>query len=505
MAELKTKHALLSVYDKTDVVWLGNQLQELGYKILATGGTAKILQQNGIELKEISSFTKEPEMFAGRVKTLHPKVFGGILYNRDKAEDCDDSREHSIPPIDVVVVNFYPFESEALQKKLPLEKAIEFVDIGGPSMLRAAAKNWKHSIPVASPEDYKTLVAALKEGQVSDALRQDFAAKTFKYVLDYDRMISDYFAQNKKEFAVEKQQLRYGENPGQEATLTRTTDSVQFKSLHGKELSYNNILDLDSGLSLIKDFGQQPAFVILKHTNPCGAAWGSEPAAQLFLRAQASDPLSAFGGIVVSNQTIDLDTAKALNESFFECVVAPAFTEDAMPLLQSKKNRRLIQVDFATLKDKDMIRSTHLGVLQQVAYPELVPTTEWVHKAGPTLNDEEQSELSAALRIGKHIKSNGIAFSQKGQSVGVACGHVSRVDALKHAIGKAIEFGHSLEGAYLASDAFFPFRDCVDLAAKHNIKAIIQPGGSIRDTESIEACEEHGISLYFCGTRYFKH
>lgn len=507
MSALEQRCALISVFDKSGLVPFAYSLKELGYKLLATGGSAKILKSEGLEVTEVSDFTKEPELFSGRLKTLSPKIFGGILFNREKEEDCVQSKNHHMPPIDLVVVNFYPFEEEAVKKNLGLEEAIEFVDIGGPSLLRASAKNWKHTVPVSSPSDYKTLITALETSTLTDSLRKEFSAKTFKVVLDYDRMISSYF--DKKLFPTSsgKLFLRYGENPNQEAYLlkNKNLEETGFKHLHGKELSYNNILDLDSGVQLLKDFGETPALAILKHTNPCGLAWGDEKVPVLFERALSSDPVSAFGGVILSNREIDFETASLLNETFFECVLAPSFSDEALALLKKKKNRRLLTLDLEATCLNEQTKSTVFGTLHQAPYPSLISTDLWEHKAGPKLNEKELKELHGSLCAVKHLKSNAISFVKEGKAIGLAPGHVSRVDACSHAILKAKAFGHELKGSFMASDAFFPFKDCVELAAKEGVKAICQPGGSVRDGESIEACEKLGVSLYFCHQRYFKH
>lgn len=512
MEALDPKFALISVYDKSQLVSFARDLLGLNYKLLATGGSARKLQAEGLEVTEVSDFTKEPELFEGRLKTLSPKVFGGILFNREKEQDCFQSKEHKMPPIDLVVVNFYPFKEQAQDKGLELEEAIEFVDIGGPSLLRASAKNWKHTVPVSSPSDYSLLVDALRSQDLTDHMRQRFAAKAFKTVLEYDQMISSYFEQKTScepvtEGNSTRLSLRYGENPGQNAYL-EPFDGEQgknFNHLHGKELSYNNILDVDSGVLLVKDFSDTPVCAILKHTNPCGLAWGERSLKDLFKEALSSDPVSAFGGIIVTNQEVDLETAHLMNESFFECVVAPGFSSEALKLLKTKKNRRLVTLDSHQLDLKDQVKSTVLGTLCQSPYPQLKDKTLWEHKAGPVLGEADLSQLSKALCAVKHLKSNAIAFVKDQKAIGLASGHVSRVDACSHAISKAKGFKHDLTGSFMASDAFFPFKDCVDLGASEGVKAIIQPGGSVRDEESIEACSKHGISLYFCQQRYFKH
>lgn len=507
MEENSERYALISVYDKSGLVPFAYGLTQQGYSLLATGGSAKLLRKEGLEVLEVSEFTEEPELFQGRLKTLSPKIFGGILYNRDQEEDRREATNAQMPPIDIVVVNFYPFVEEAVQKKLSLEEAIEFIDIGGPSLLRAAAKNWKHAIPVCSPSDYNEVLLSIETNSLTNALRQKLAAKTFRTVLEYDNAISSYFDQaildhNKPK----KVSLSYGENPGQEAFLLQTKDKEEpITHLYGKELSYNNILDLDSGIQLIKDFGHEPACAILKHTNPCGLAWGEKDLLKLFEEAFLSDPISAFGGILITNREIDSLTAKKINEVFFEGILAPSFSSDALEILKTKKNRRLLTIDFKKIHLLNQSKSTVLGTLHQSKYPDLVDRSLWEHKAGPKLSTEDETQLHKALLAVKHLKSNGIALTKDSKTIGLAAGHVSRIDACAHAILKAKSLDHSLEGAFMASDAFFPFRDCVDMAAKSGIKAICQPGGSIRDDESIAACNELGVSLYFCGQRYFKH
>ncbi len=507
MEENLERYALISVYDKSGIVPFAYGLTEQGYSLLATGGSAKLLRKEGLDVLEVSEFTEEPELFQGRLKTLSPKIFGGILYNRDQEEDRKEAINAQMPPIDIVVVNFYPFVEEAVQKNLSLEEAIEFIDIGGPSLLRAAAKNWKHTIPVCSPSDYKEILLAIETNSLTDTLRQKLAAKTFRTVLEYDEAISSYFDQHLLvSDAPKKISLSYGENPGQEAFLLQTKNKEEpITHLYGKELSYNNILDLDSGIQLIKDFGEEPACAILKHTNPCGLAWGEKKLCELFEQAFSSDPVSAFGGIIITNREVDALTAKKVNESFFEGILAPSFSSEALDILKTKKNRRLLTINFEKVALLSQSKSTVLGTLHQSKYPELVKPSFWEHKAGPKLSNEDEAQLHKALLAVKHLKSNAIALTKENKAIGLAAGHVSRVDACAHAILKAKSFDHSLEGSFIASDAFFPFRDCVDMAAESRVKAICQPGGSIRDDESIEACNELGVSLYFCGQRYFKH
>ena len=497
------KNALISVYNKEGLEEIVKRLNNFGIKIYSTGGTETFINSLDINVEKIEDLTTYPSILGGRVKTLHPKVFGGILFNRNKEEDIHDSIEHQMPPIDIVAVNFYPFKEEAVQKNLSLEKAIEFVDIGGPSLLRASAKNWKHTVPVSSPSDYTKLISLLQEEALSDEDRKAFAAKTFKAVLEYDDMISSYFDRASEEQS-EKLSLRYGENPGQTACLEKKF-SAHLQHLHGKELSYNNILDLDSGVQILKDFGKEPVCAILKHTNPCGLAWGDENVASLFEKAFSSDPVSSFGGVILCNREIDEAAALKINESFFECILAPSFSKEAFEILIKKKNRRLLALDLAQVKNQVQVRSTIFGNLYQSPYPALTDPKSWEHKAGPKLSSEELKEMFYALCSVKHLKSNAISFVKNGKAIGQAGGHVSRVDACSHAIVKAKSFKHNLEESFMASDAFFPFKDCVDLAAAEGVKGICQPGGSVRDEESIAACEEKGISLYFCHQRYFKH
>ena len=509
MSSVEAPYALISVFDKTGLVPFASSLKELGYNLLATGGSAKKIEEAGIDVLEVSDFTKEPELFSGRLKTLSPKIFGGILFNRDKEEDQSQSLEHSMPPIDLVVVNFYPFKEEAVNKNLSLDKAIEFVDIGGPSLLRAGAKNWKHTVSLSSPSDYSLYVDAIKKNELTGTLRKTFAAKAFKTVTKYDELISTYFSNCIDEPTEEKMPLRYGENPNQEAFLLKETSpkslDKSFTLLHGKELSYNNILDLDSGVQIVKDFRDKPVCAILKHTNPCGLAWGDQGLDQIFSEALSTDPVSAFGGIVLTNCEIDAKTALLMNETFFEAILAPKFSLEALDILKSKKNRRLLNIDFDKVSFGNQVKSTVFGALHQGAYPELVCPRSWEHKAGPALSKEDLGDLCYSLCSVKHLKSNAISFVKGGKALGLASGHVSRVDACSHAITKAKSFGHDLIGSFMASDAFFPFKDCVELAIKEGVKGICEPGGSIRDEESIEACEKHGISLYFCHQRYFKH
>jgi phosphoribosylaminoimidazolecarboxamide formyltransferase / IMP cyclohydrolase len=491
---MQTKpYALISVSDKTDLKNLATNLLKSGYQILATGGTAKQLEQNNISYIKVSDFTKEPEILSGRVKTLHPKIFSGILFDRNNQEHCKQVEQS----IDIVVVNFYPFYENCIKQKKEINEAIEFIDIGGPSLLRAAAKNHQHCTILFDPKDY-----SLVQNKIDQNIRQELAAKAFNYVLEYDQQISSYF--NKKNEQITK--LKYGENPHQQASLTANKNSKEFELISGSELSYNNICDLDGGYNLIKDLSPTPALCIVKHSNPCGTAQGNLSTTDLYDKALAADPISAFGGIVVTNQKINEQVAEKLSKHFFECIAAPSFEEDSLKILQKKKKLRLVKIFSFASNNKSMeIKSTFAGVLSQTPPAPLVPETEWQQVTTTKPNSKDLAELRFSMNVCKHLKSNAIAITKDGQTLGLGVGQMSRIDSTKIALQKALELGHNIAGAYVASDAFFPFSDCVELLAEHKIKSIIQPGGSIRDQESIDACNKNQISMVFCQQRFFRH
>jgi phosphoribosylaminoimidazolecarboxamide formyltransferase/IMP cyclohydrolase len=497
--------ALLSVTDKTGIVPFARGLIDCGFDLLSTGGTAKVLTEAGLKVTDVATYTGSPEIMQGRVKTLHPKVHGGILFDRQNQSHIDDANQAGIEAIDLVVVNLYQFAEQAVAKNLEPEKAIEYVDIGGPTMLRAAAKNWQYCLPVIDPLDYDQVLSALR-GTVSKDFRISLAAKVFSHLADYNQAIGTYLG-------AKERPLRYGENPHQTARFRGEAGQdglFEAKVLQGKELSYNNILDLDSACSLIKEFNDQRAVAVIKHTNPCGcAASTSKDLVTIYGEALAGDPQSAFGGIIATNQIIDAPTAEAISKVFTECIAAPGFSADARDIFAKKKNLRLLEVPFLDPKVPQQTglqqRSVRGGTLIQDFDSQMRSQDEWQWVTKAKSTDRLSSDLLFAMRVCKHVKSNAIVFAKDGSTVSVGAGQMSRVDSANFAAQKAKENKKSLEGTVLASDAFFPFGDTVELAASLGVKAIIQPGGSMRDQESIDACDKHSIAMAFTGLRHFKH
>tara|TARA_B100001094_G_scaffold321599_1_gene369575 strand:- start:1211 stop:2785 length:1575 start_codon:yes stop_codon:yes gene_type:complete len=515
--------AILSVTDKTGIVDFASNLASLGFKILSTGGTAKALKTAGIEVTDVASFANSPEILDGRVKTLHPKIHGGILLDRNNPNHLSQAKAHDIIPIDLVVVNLYQFEKNAMAGELPLNKAIEFIDIGGPTMLRAAAKNYQHAMPVIDPEDYTTVIEELQQGPLSNETRRQLAGKTFQIISQYDQMIANAYApessEDLHEFKTLKmkkvQDLRYGENPHQKASFyeiegDQKTGLQAAKVIQGKPLSYNNLIDLDAATSLVADFSEATAVAIIKHTNPCGIAMEYEGSVRnVFQKALACDPKSAFGGIIATNETIDADAAESMSSMFIECIAAPSFSDEALGIFSKKKNLRLLETAFLdrnSLPNKSFsYRSIRGGILAQQTdnlktRPELFES-----KTKRQPSNRELEDLAFAMTVCKHVKSNAIVYAKDLCTVAVGAGQMSRIDSAEFSAEKAKRDGKSLDGAVMASDAFFPFRDTVDMASNLGVKAIIQPGGSIRDEESIQACDDHGIAMVFTGYRHFKH
>lgn len=522
-------YAILSVTDKTDLVPFAKSLKELGYHLLSTGGTAQLLREAGIDVTEVADFTKSTEFFGGRVKTLHPKIHGGILMDRSSPQHQSEAVEHGIEAIDLVVVNLYQFARQAVAQKLEIDQAIEYIDIGGPTMLRAAAKNHKYCLPVIDPADYPQVITELQEGGLKLETRRRLAAKVFQATAEYDRLISQYLTASTDQqeaqatppkhlqLNLEKhEKLRYGENPQQIAGFYSASglDSglQDAKIIQGKALSYNNYLDLDAASQLVYELNK-PAVAIIKHTNPCGVALGHKDEALLAIyeRALAADPKSAFGGIVASNTTVDGATAKKMAEIFLECIAAPAFTDEALKIFSAKKSLRILSLPFlaGSVDNKPyndwQVRSIRGGYLIQTADELQSSPKNWQPAGSLQADDQTMADLWFAWVVAKHVKSNAIVLAKDLTTLAIGAGQMSRVDAVSIAISKAKEFGRSLEGAVLASDAFFPFRDNVDEAAKHGIRAIVQPGGSIRDDESLAACEEHKIIMYLTARRHFRH
>jgi phosphoribosylaminoimidazolecarboxamide formyltransferase/IMP cyclohydrolase len=516
--------ALLSVTDKSGLVPFARGLVELGVGLLSTGGTAKLLREHGLPVTDVAEFTGSPEILGGRVKTLHPKVHGGILFDRERSDHVTEAAKHGIKAIDLVVVNIYQFAGEAIAKGLPLEEAIEHIDIGGPTMLRAAAKNWRHTLPVIDPRDYEAVLAALGKGEVSRELRLQLAVKTFAAISAYDHSIADYLGKrdgsqetsSASELAVElklRQPLRYGENPHQAAGLYADAGlpAVGFAAvelLGGKELSYNNILDLDAATALAAEF-TDAACVIIKHTNPCGCATSATAdLAEIFRRALSCDPKSAFGGIIALNRPVDAATATAITGLFTECVAAPDFTAEALDILRRKPNLRILRAAFARHGNRsvrDQMRSVYGAVLVQSEDTGSFDTAKWQPVTATKPTAATLSDLQFAMIVAKHVKSNAIVFAKEGVTVAIGAGQMSRIDSANIAVAKAEAEGRSVKGSVLASDAFFPFSDTVEFAASHGVAAIVQPGGSKRDQDSVDAANKHGIAMVFTGERHFRH
>ncbi len=521
MSDSSKPLALLSVTDKTGLADFAKSLSDLGYQLLSTGGTAKLLRDKGLQVTDVSEYTGSPEIMNGRVKTLHPKVHGGILFDRNNPSHVTDAEKGGIRPIDLVVVNLYKFEEEAVAKKLPLETAIEHIDIGGPTMLRAAAKNWEHTLSVIDPDDYPLVIKALTEKSADRKFRVGMSAKVFNAMAAYNGAISQYLKQEasgEMPAAINdklslKQGLRYGENPHQKAgfyTLPGNSGFAEAEVLQGKELSYNNLLDLDAACALITEFDDAPAVAIIKHTNPCGCAAGKsgESLVDIYKKALTGDPKSAFGGIIALNQTLDGETAKAITATFTECIAAPEFSAEALEIFAAKKNLRLLKVPFIKCGESKptqwAMRSIRGGMLVQSPDLDQKSAAEWTSVAEASAADY-LDDLKFANRVCKHVKSNAIVYVKNSMTITIGAGQMSRIDSAQFAADKALAEGKDLKGAVMASDAFFPFRDTVDNAAKFGIKAIVQPGGSKRDDESITACNESGIAMVFTQERHFRH
>lgn len=519
---MMSKRALISVSDKEGIVEFAKELQTLGIEIISTGGTAKKLQEAGVSVIGISEITNFPECLDGRVKTLHPSIHAGLLAMRDNPEHMKQIEELNITPIDIVVVNLYPFKQTILKEGVTREDAIENIDIGGPTMLRSAAKNYQDVAVVVDPEDYTIVLGELKnKGNVSLETKFYLCSKVFEHTAQYDTLISTYMRKERKEdnfpqtlsLTFEKvQDMRYGENPHQKAAFYKEIGSAKgcltnAKQLHGKELSFNNINDTNGALELLKEF-TEPTVVACKHANPCGVGSG-ETIYDAYLKAYEADPVSIFGGIVVSNREIDKQTAEEINKIFVEIVVAPSYSDQAIEVLTQKKNIRVLVLEDILEKQGKYaydLKKVSGGLLIQDIDNQLIgEELQVVTKRKPS--EKEMEDLLFAWKVVKYAKSNGISIAKDKQSLGVGPGQVNRIWACVQAIdhGKEHLGEDCLKGASLASDAFFPFPDCVEAAAKAGITAIIQPGGSIRDQQSIDACNEHGIAMVFTGMRHFRH
>ncbi len=502
------KIALISVSNKEGITDFANKLKRLGYEILATGNTARLLESNKIRCTEVSDFTGFPEIFEGRVKTLHPKIFGGILMRRTNNKDLEEADRNSIAPIDIVCVNLYPFP-DVVNKGFPLQEKLENIDIGGPSLIRAAAKNFEFVSVLTNPDQYDNFLEELEKGNISLETRKRLAYRAFEHTAFYDSVIADFLA---KEFRVEKNyfrlnlplqsELRYGENPHQKAFIYGDFESY-FEKLHGKELSYNNIVDLNSAVELVHDLGRN-ACVIVKHTNPCGSAIG-ENTLDAYLKALSCDPVSAFGGIVAFYDSVNKDVAEKLNEMFLEIVAAPDFTDEAMEILKKKKNRRIVKIKTKRYGNEPLVKTIPGGLLVQEKDNSSVDEIKFKTVTRRQVTGKELEELKFAWAICKHTKSNAIVIVKDKKGIGIGAGQMSRVDSAKIAIAGAEERGHNLQGAVAASDAFFPFPDGVEVLAAKGITAIVQPGGSVRDNMVIEAADKLNVSMVFTGIRNFKH
>ena len=505
--QVKIKTALISVYSKDGIEEMAKLLEKLNVTILSTGGTYDFLRSKGIPATPIEEITTYPSILGGRVKTLHPKIFGGILWRRDDAGDTDEVQKYEIPSVDLVVVDLYPFEKTVASTDSE-EEIIEKIDIGGISLIRAAAKNFNHVMVVPAASMYAPLmeILAARNGYTSLEDRRRFAAEAFNVSSHYDTHIFRYFNRREqlpafKQSILPHYPMRYGENPHQKALFYGDLDQV-FSQLHGKELSFNNLVDVDAAINLILEF-TEPTVAVIKHTNPCGLASRSS-LKQAWTDALACDPVSAFGGIISVNRVIDAETAEEINKLFFEIIIAEGYENNALELLKSKKNRIILQKNSYTFSDRQF-KSILNGVLEQ---EKDLKTEEEKDFQFVTVKRPEAGEISDilfAIKAVKHLKSNTIVLAKGKQLIGCGMGQTSRVDALKQAIVKAHAFGFDTTGAVMASDAFFPFADCVEIAHQAGIRAVIEPGGSIRDGDSIKFCDEHDMSMVFTGVRHFKH
>ncbi|MBI5855380.1 MAG: bifunctional phosphoribosylaminoimidazolecarboxamide formyltransferase/IMP cyclohydrolase [Nitrospirae bacterium] len=515
----KIQRAIVSVSDKTGVVEMAKGLAALGAEILSTGGTAKTLREAGVAVTDVAAYTGSPEILDGRVKTLHPKVHGGLLGRRSVPTHVEQMKQHHIGPIDVVVVNLYPFEATIAKPNCSFAEAIENIDIGGPSMLRSAAKNHEDVLVVVDPADYGRVLEAARSGSASHELRRELAMKVFQHTARYDSLIAGYlerqvtgpdtkFPQMLSLQFERVETLRYGENPHQQGAFYRELHAAEpsvsnGKILHGKAMSYNNFLDANSALELAKEFDQM-AVVIIKHNNPCGVALGATPV-EAYVKAREADPISAFGGVIAFNRPVDLAAAKEITSTFVEVVVAPGYAEDALAELRRKKDLRLLDVgpltkakpggyDLKKLVGGLIVQDRDLGTLADLRGLAVLTVRK------PT--GDEYAACAFAWIVCKHVKTNAVVYAKPGQTVGIGAGQMSRVDSVKLAGMKAVL---PVKGCVMASDAFFPFRDGIDAAAQAGITTIIQPGGSIRDPEVVKAADEHQMAMILTGMRHFRH
>lgn len=524
---MKVERALVSVSDKTGIEAFARQLAGLGIEIISTGGTARLLREAGVRVRDVAELTGWPEMLGGRVKTLHPKVHGGILFRRGNSEDAKQVADHNIAAIDLVVVNLYPFEAAAAKPELSAEELIENIDIGGPAMVRSAAKNCQSVGVVTEPADYARVAAELAAGgELSLATRLELARKAIALTARYDGLIATELERLTTDggtltlaerpalparfhLALERKEiLRYGENPHQRAGLYLPAGQAPeglagAKQLQGKELSFNNLVDLDAAWRLVSEF-TRPAAAIIKHNNPCGSA-EQETLADAYRKAYQCDPVSAFGGVLAFNRLLDGKTAAEMSQLFLECVVAPGYDAPARQKLSAKKNLRLMEMP--PNREAHALELKRIGGGVLVQDPDEGQLTEYDLKVvtGRAPTSEEVKALLFAWKVCKHVKSNAIVFARQGQTLGVGAGQMSRVDSVKIAVMKASAAGHQLAGTVVASDAFFPFPDGLEEAARAGATAVIQPGGSVRDAEVIAAANQHGIAMVFTGLRHFRH
>jgi phosphoribosylaminoimidazolecarboxamide formyltransferase/IMP cyclohydrolase len=505
--------ALISVSDKRGVVSFAQGLVKLGWEIISTGGTAKALADAGVPVTPVDRVTGFPEILDGRVKTLHPAVHAGILFRRDLAPHREAMAQHGLQPIDLVAVNLYPFQATVARANVSFEDAIENIDIGGPSMLRSAAKNHADVVVVVDPSDYPPVLELLRAGAVPEATRRELAAKVFAHTGDYDAAIANYLAAGESELPAvlsvslrRAQSLRYGENPDQRAALYVTEEPRGMGDLtqrQGKELSFNNLLDIDAAAMAVSLWGNRPACVIIKHTTPCGIAIGGS-AEEAYTKALATDPVSAFGGIVGFNTVVGPAVAEAMKDLFVEVVVAPSFQAEALEIFRAKKNLRVVELPIGVARGLDFKR-VRGGFLVQDRYAFDPDETGWKVATERQPTDLERGDLAFAWAAVGAVKSNAILIAREERAIGIGCGQTSRVDSAYLAVHKARKQGHDTRGAVLASDAFFPFADSIEEAAAAGITAIIQPGGSVRDAEVIAAANERGIAMILTGKRQFRH
>ncbi len=518
----RVQRALISVSDKNGIVEFAQGLSKLGIEILSTGGTARTLKGAGISVKDVSEYTNFPELLGGRLKTLHPKIHGGLLWRRDNPKDREEIDANDIDSIDIVVVNLYPFEQTVSKPDVTFEEATENIDIGGPTMLRAAAKNFKDVVVLVDPADYSKALGELNSnnGEVSSDTRFYLAQKVFSHTARYDTLIADYLSRHgnsAEAFSLYLNQsflkvsdLRYGENPHQKAALYREPlyaglSIVDAKILQGKAMSYNNYLDSSAVIDLAKEFKYQPAAVIVKHNNPCGAAV-ADSISMAYKKAFETDPVSAFGGVISLNRNVDEATAREILNLFVEIIIAPGFDPEALEVLSGKPNIRLLELDITKDVTGFDMRKIQGGLLVQekdTGMIEDLKSLKVVTKREPT--DDEYAALAFAWRVCKHMKSNAIIYASKDRTLGIGCGQTSRVDSAKLAAMKADNFDILLKGSAVASDAFFPARDGIDAIANAGATAVIQPGGSVKDKDVIAAADEHNIAMVFTGMRHFKH